>query len=149
MHSTLTPSLTPDTLAMVMALSAPVAADLRKLAHRLEMTPSAIAEQLLGDYLDVLGLTEHQGGLGAWLDRLFEVEHEPAPRKAVLLTLPAWQFEALTAYAEMEGTSESVILSAMIGRSLRAALSSGRPGYLFGDALVELLAEHHGEFLAA
>ena len=139
----------PETASFVLALPAPVAADLRALSRRLDMTASAIAEHLLNDYLEVLELTEDQGGLGAWLDRLFEAEQEPSPRQAMLLTLPTWQFAALRSYAQMETVSVSIILTAMIGRSLRNALTSRRPGYLWDTTLVELLAEHHGEFLAA
>ena len=122
-----------------------VAADLRRLSTRLGETPSMVAERLLAAYLDVLDSTLPSGGMGAWLDRLFEAEHDHGARERLRLDLPAYQLMALRAYAAIEAASPDVILAAMIGRTLTAALAeteqaADRPAFV--RTLGDLLAEH-------
>jgi hypothetical protein len=131
----------PATADARVALPAPVAADLRRLAARTGETPSLVAERLLSAYLDVLDETAGEGGLGSWLDRLFEAEHDPSPRVRMRLDLPAWQLMALRSYAAIELAGPGVVLAAMIGRTLRAALERPEAASL-AAAYDGLLAEH-------
>lgn len=131
--------------APVFKLPFAVAADLRRLATRLGESPSLVAERFLAAYLDVLDSTLDAGGMGAWLDRLFEAEHAATTRGRVRLALPEWELMAIRAYAAIEQASEDVVLAAMLGRTLKAALAetaaaAGEPA--FDRTLGDLLAEH-------
>lgn len=131
--------------APVFKLPFAVAADLRRLSARLGESPSVIVERFLAAYLDVLDTTLASGGIGAWLDRLFEAEHDDSPRERLRLDLPEWELMALRAYAAIETASPDVVLQAMLGRTLKAALAEtevavGQP--VFDRTLGDLLAEH-------
>ncbi len=131
--------------APVYALPFAVAADLHSLSARLGECPSVVAERFLAAYLDVLDTTLGNGGIGAWLDRLFEAEHAATSRGRVRLDLPEWEAMAIRAYAAIEQTSEDVVLAAMLGRTLKAALAEtevvvGEP--VFDRTIGDLLAEH-------
>lgn len=126
-------------------LPAEVAADLKRLSARLGERPAVHAERFLAAYLDVLDTTLESGGIGAWLDRLFEAGTDAGPKVRVRLDLPEWELMAIRAYAAIEDASEDVVLAAMLGRTLKAALAETEahvPEVAFDRTIGDLLAEH-------
>ena len=124
---------------------APTAATLMRLSARTGQPVSAVVSRCITIYLEVFDATRADGGLGAWLDRVYQATHDPAPRFQLRLRLPLWQQAALVAAAEEDETTEAVVLAAILGRTLtsfeQAEAAVGLPRG-WGEVVTGLLAEH-------
>jgi hypothetical protein len=126
-------------------LPAPTAATLMRLSARTGQPVSDVVSRCITIYLEVFAATKADGGLAAWLDRVYQATHDPAPRFRMRLQLPVWQQAALMATADEDETTEAVVLAAILGRTLaafeHAEAAVGLPRG-WGEVVSGLLAEH-------